>query len=182
MMSSGIDWQSLATKLGTLSEDGRTERGSSRLAQQALEVILGEENIRAAVDYYITGAPGSELARSVLWELKPTSAMKYCYEIYKSKTNPIETRRLAVELMRVVADHRALPLVKEFLSDPDVAIQSWGASMVDQLLFKQLIEPDQAEEYLSIMMNHSNENVRSHYESIREYQKRQISLQKGSQY
>src|SRR5262245_31231734 len=59
-----IDWHALAERLGTLRADG--ESGGSELGRRALEVILGPEALRAAVDYYAAGLPGAELARSAL--------------------------------------------------------------------------------------------------------------------
>src|SRR5688572_24143069 len=130
-MEDNIDWKALAVRLGTLSEGG--ESGGSNYAREAIELLLGEDNLRESVDYYISGAPGSELARSVLWLIRPWSAMRYCYEIYKSEAD-IETRRMAVELLRVVADKRALSWVVEFLGDEDSGIQTWGVEMLEQLI------------------------------------------------
>ena len=48
-------------------------------ARQAIEILLGEEILRQAVDYYISAEPGSELARYVLWQIHPWSAMNHCY-------------------------------------------------------------------------------------------------------
>lgn len=107
-----IDWETLARQLGLLHERG--ESGSSDAAKRALELIVSEGTCRAAVDYYIAGRRGSELARMVLWQLHPWSAMEYCYEIFKS-ARPLEDRRSAVELLRAVADGRALAWVSEFL-------------------------------------------------------------------
>src|SRR5215831_16738374 len=122
-MSKEIDWEELATTLGLVIKDG--EQVSSEAAKHALELLIGEEALRASVDYYISGRPGAELARSVLWQLHPWSAMKYCYEIFNGPRF-LEDRRMAVELVRVVADHRALSWVAEFLDDEDSQIQFWG--------------------------------------------------------
>src|SRR5215204_2222574 len=130
-MKEQIDWQALASQLGTLREDG--ESSGNHKACEALEILLGEDNLRRSVDYYISGRPGSELARSVLWQIHPFSAMRYCYDIFKSDL-PVEFRRSAVELLRVVADKRAVHWIDEFLNDNDPEIQSWGAGVLDQLL------------------------------------------------
>lgn len=113
-MSSEIDWEKLATELGCLA--GKYEHYSGDEALRALEMIVGEDALRASVDYYLAGRRGCELARGVLWQIHPWSAMSYCYEIFKAQ-GKIETRRSAVELLRVVADRRALPWVSEFLED-----------------------------------------------------------------
>ena|SRR5580658_10085010 len=158
-----IDWKNLAARLqGVDCEAG----GSSDDARRALELILGEDALRASVDHYIAAQPGYALARSVLWQLRPWSAMSYCYEIFKGPRE-IEDRRLAVELVRVVADRRALPWISEFLEDQDLQIQAWDIGVLDQLLWSELIEPDEAEDLLRAAGQHENEAVRERAEFIR---------------
>lgn len=152
-----IDWEHLAKQLGTLRPDG--ESCSSDDAGRAIESIIGEEQLRAAVQYYIAGRPGSELARFVLRQLRPWSAMQHCYEIYRSRA-ALEDRVSAVELLRVVADRRALPWLIEFLGDPDPGIQLWGAGLLDQLLWSRLVEPEECFEQLRMLDGHKNEMVR----------------------
>ncbi len=78
-MSRVVDWEALARQLGAFEGHRHgTEFSSSGMAKQAIEIILGEETLKSAVDYYISGQPGSGLARSVLWQLRPWSAMQYC--------------------------------------------------------------------------------------------------------
>lgn len=165
-MKEQIDWQALALELGTLRENGESS-GSDR-AREALEILLGEDNLRHAVDYYILGKPGSELARSVLWLLHPFSAMKYCYDIYKSDL-PIQARRFAVELLRVIADKRAVNWIDEFLEDSDPEIQAWGAGVLDQLLYSYLVEPEDVEHLLVKAETHDNPGVRERAEFIRSF-------------
>ena len=163
-MKEQIDWQALASQLGTLREGG--ESSGSHKACEALEILLGEDNLQYSVDYYISGKPGSELARSVLWHIRPFSAMRYCYDIFKSNL-PIGVRRSAVELLRVVADKRAVDWIDEFLNDDDLEIQSWGAGVLDQLLWSELVEPDDIEHLLAKAEAHSNIGVRETAEFIR---------------
>jgi hypothetical protein len=92
--------------------------------------------------------------------------MLHCYEVFKSARD-IGDRRLAVELVRVVADRRALPWIPEFLTDPDLEIQSWGAGVLDQLTFSELVEPEEAEALLLVMERHENGAVREQAERIR---------------
>ena len=167
-MKEQIDWQALASQLGTLREGG--ESSGSQKACEALEILLGEDNLRRAVDYYISGKPGSELARSVLWHIRPFSAIRYCYDIFKSNL-PIEVRRSAVELLRVVADKRAVDWIDEFLNDEDADIQAWGAGVLDQLLWSELVEPEDVEYLLAKAETHSNIGVRDTAEFIRDFLK-----------
>jgi hypothetical protein len=159
-----IDWEELASRLGLLAADG--ESSGSDAARRALELILGEDALRASVDHYLAHRRGSALARSVLWQLRPWSAMSYCYEIFKGP-HPIKTRRTAVELLRAVADRRPLPWVSEFLADEDADIQAWGAGVLDQLLWCELIEPEESEDLLRTAEQHENELVRKRAEFIR---------------
>jgi hypothetical protein len=81
-MNDFIDWHELALKVGTIRKNG--ESVSNRDGWRAFEILLGEQNLRNAVDYYIDGFEGSELVRFILWQIHPWSAMEYCYQIYKS--------------------------------------------------------------------------------------------------
>ncbi len=175
-MKEEIDWKALAVELGALDEKG--ESGSNRYAREAIELLLGEDNLRKAVDYYISGEPGSELARSILWQIRPWSAMKYCYDTYKSEKD-VETKRLAIELLRVVADERASDWVEEFLEDEDADIQMWGAGVLDQLMHSYLVEAADVEHLLLKMEAHFNIHVREKAKSIRELIKREEVLDKA---
>lgn len=165
-MTGLIDWEKLVGHLGLLRAGG--EIVSSDDARRAMELIIGESALRESVEYYIEGGPGSELARHALWQLRPQSAMNHCYEIFKS-TRPIFERRMAVELVRVVADQRALPWVKEFLTDPDEGIQLWGVGLLDQLLWSQLVEPIDGEAALRMAEAHSSKGVGEKARFIRDF-------------
>jgi hypothetical protein len=91
--------------------------------------------------------------------------MQRCHEIFGSSAD-IEARRRAVELLRVVADRRALCWVPEYLSDPDRALQFRGAGIVDQLLYSGLAELDECEPILELMSTHPHEKIREQYEAL----------------
>src|SRR5215831_9679300 len=99
-----IDWQVLAQQLDTLRPSGANGDDPAR---RALDLIFGEEQLRAAVDHYIAHRPGSELVRKVLRILHSWVATQYCYEVYHSDVS-IEQRRTAIELLHFIADSRAL--------------------------------------------------------------------------
>ena len=164
-MSDTVDWKALAEEVGTLR--GNEEVGDAGYARQAIEILLGEKILRQAVEYYISGEPGSELARHVLWQIHPWSAMKHCYHIYKSDGDP-ERRRLAVELLRVVADRRALGWIDELLQEEDPLIQMWGAGVIEQLLLSGLVSEEEAEEQLEKAEKHANPSVREIANNIKE--------------
>jgi hypothetical protein len=156
-----LDWQRVMAAVGD------PQVMSTHLARRAVGVLLGDEKLRAAVDWYVRRREGSELARSVLWLLKPTAAAARCIEIYRSAA-PVEHRRMAVELFRVVATAESLPLVGEFLDDPDPDIQAWGIGVLDQILFNRELSYDEdTEPYLLRAEQHSNPSVRTMAASIR---------------
>ena len=158
-----IDWQGLATQLGSVeteSDGARLERGGANLGRAALELLLTPGEIVAAVDHYVSLKPGFELARSVLSLLRPWSAMLRCNELFSTAPD-LEVRRSAVELLRVVADRRVVPWVPMFLADPDPAIQSWGIAVLDQLVFSALIDAEEARSLIELGRTHENESVRS---------------------
>jgi hypothetical protein len=158
-----IDWDGLAANLGSISH------GSDRLAQRAIAEILGKELIIDAVEHYLTGSSGSELCRSVLSILRPEVGMNYCYELYREDTDP-QRRRSAVELLPAISDERVLQWVPEFLNDSDPDVQTWGAGIIDQLMFSNFISKDGATEILSVMERHSNPGVRRYRNLIAECQ------------
>jgi len=164
-----IDWQALAQQLGTIrdvSPDGQMELGSGELARQALEQIVGVGHFADAVEHYVSGRPGSELARSVLWLVRPWAATVRCRAIFDADPS-LERRRRAVELLRVVADRRALGWIDDFLSDPDEEIQMWGVGVLDQLVFSELVAEEDCAGLLGRASRHTNPRVRAVAAEIR---------------
>jgi len=164
-MGNSINWHRLAEQVGTLNDTG--ESGGDRYARQALELIIGEEQLRMAVDYYVQHHRGSELARSVLLLLHSWAAMQRCYELYQSQEE-LEIRRSAIELLRVVADRRALPWIEEFLNDPDPVIQGNGMEVVEKLAWSELVFPEECQALLEKAAQHSHPDVRELAKEISE--------------
>ena len=159
--SRGIDWPGLANRLGAKGAVGpeRVEQGDAELARAALECIVGSEQVVRAVELYVSLQPGFELARSVLALLRPWSAMQRCYAIFVS-VDDLEVRRAAVELLRVVADRRALAWIPEFLADPDPGIQIWGIGVLEQLVFSGLVDAGKAKPIVELASEHENQSIR----------------------
>ena len=162
-----IDWEQLARDVGAL-QNGNKEIGSTFLAQMALEQLIGEQEWQAAVDHYVNIQPGAELVRSVLWLVHPWAGMKRCDEIFRTSKD-LDQRRTAIELLRVVADKRVLPWIQEYLDDSDAGIQQWAAGIVDQLLWSELIAPEDCSVLLSEMETHHNTAVQKTAEWIRSF-------------
>jgi hypothetical protein len=109
-----IEWEAIAKQVGDRTNEGigvGTDTG-----RRALEMIIGEENIREAVDYFLSDRPGCFTAEMVLKIISPKSAMNRCYEIYKT-TQDHERANNAVFLLGSFADAQALPWIAEFLAD-----------------------------------------------------------------
>lgn len=163
-MKEEVDWKILAEKIETPDENGKPVFGFD--ANRAIEILIGEGNLRKAVDCYISGQSGFELAQSVLRQIQPWSAMQYCYEIYKSERD-IDERRLAVILLVIIADSRALNWINEFLDDEDEFIQGSGISIVAELRLSGWINFEDCEDLLLKAESHANSNVREQAEYIR---------------
>ncbi len=162
-MKNKIDWQIVAKESGWKGHScGRED------AKKAIELLLGAENIRAAVDDYISFKPHFELIRNILWYLQPPIAMDYCYDLFKNSKD-LETRIYAVELLRVVADKRVVKWIPEFLNDANPAIQNWGIGVLDQLLWSSLVEFDEVKVLLKKSTTHKNEAVRENVDFIIKY-------------
>lgn len=168
-MNTSIDWKYIGEKIG-VKNDGPV---GSDDAKKALDLIIGPDNLRAAVDHYVYQKEQSELVRNVLWYLHSEVAMNRCYELYRNNDD-LEVRRSAVELLRVVSDQRGVKWVQEFLEDPDEGIQNLGVSMLDQLIWGGGLDHDDpdAKRLLLICHNHTNNHVREQYEFIQSYLKR----------
>ena len=130
-----IDWRGLAETLGTItpSENGHSEQGGSQIATQALSHILGDAAIRDSVDFYVAGGPGSEMARSVFWMLRPPAAMQRCREIIRTSADERQAAG-ATELLRVVADRRVFDWLPELLESSNDDVRAWAFGVIDQLV------------------------------------------------
>ena len=130
-----VDWGGLAEKLGTVTrtESGYSETGGSGIAAKLIVEIMGDQVWRDAVDFYVSGKPGAEGARSVLWMLRPPAAMNRCNEIFLT-TNDYETASFAICLLQVVADRRVLDWIPQYLASANKGARIWGLGIVDQLL------------------------------------------------
>ena len=151
-----MNWDLLAKELNCAHLDG------SDLAQHGLTRILGDDFIREAVDKaLVLTDSGSELARSVLIFLRSKTAMNYALKVYR-ESQDLDSKRLAVNLLKAISDESILDSVPEFLGHEDEGIQNWGAAIVDQLAFSGMVDEKDCSEVLSIMERHSNPQVRWH--------------------
>lgn len=103
-----IDWRALDNQVGGC---WGTEPGI-----RVLELIVGEANIRGAVDHWTTFEPGYGAAEQVLLIMRSTVAMEYCYEIYKNEPNTERAGR-AIFLLSEMADWRFMRWARELMDD-----------------------------------------------------------------
>jgi len=128
-----IDWEALAKQIGGLQPDGSERTVGTQGGKRAMEILLGEENLRDAVDYFISLCPGAFTAEMVLKIVQSEIAMKRCFEIYK--TEPGTDRACsAVFLLGSMADEKTLPWVREFVRDADRAVRLNGLRVLQYIL------------------------------------------------
>jgi hypothetical protein len=129
-----IDWREIASKVGGLEPDGSERIAGTDGGRRALEILLGEENIREAVDHWADQKPGEFTAEQVLIIISSTIAMERCYEIYKQ--DPASNRAsAAVFLLSEMADSRVLPWMREFLDDDNEGIR-WNGLMALRMVLE----------------------------------------------
>ena len=167
-MISSIDWRGLAEKIGTITwtEHGRSESGGTGVACDAITDILGDAALREAVDFYVSGQPGNEMARSVLILLKPPAAMERCREIFREPSDKQEAID-AINLLKMVADRRVLEWIPEFMESDIEGVRMWTLGILDQLLIMQeVITPEEAMPYFRQALADSSNSVRAQAQEI----------------
>ena len=132
-----IDWEQIASQIGGFESDGRERIVGTEGGRRALEILLGKENLRDSVDYFIDDQPGQFTAEMVLKIARPLAAMERCYEIFRTDTS-LNRRAGAVFLLSSFADDKAMPWVREFLSDPERVIRWNGLHVLRYILYGPL--------------------------------------------
>ena len=125
---------------------------------QALTAILGDEELRGTVDYYVSRQPGSEMAKSVLQLLKPPSAMDRCHEIFLTSDDQDDVS-FAINLLQYVADSRVLDRVPLYLASDNDGAQYWGVGIIDQLVSFGGVGLEEAMPILKLALDHQSEKV-----------------------
>ena len=167
-----IDWDRLAVEVGSIDPSRPdTFSSGSGYAQKALECILGEDNIRAAVELAVSFAPSGWLAASVLRFIQSLQALEMAYAIYK-KSSSADQAFGAVWLIKEIGHRRSLDWIEEFLADERIA--SPGVDVLDQLIFIHQVEPEDERvvRLLALMDDHASEEVRAKAAHLREYIRR----------
>lgn len=157
-----VNWSEIARELGEerTTDSGATMMSSSlRLGSRVAEALLGDDLLQDAVEVAARYAPGMGAAESLLTLLRSHRAADYCYERFRSETDP-ERRRGYADVLRNAAGESGLPWVEEFWADADESVQVLGAKMLEGLVNQRLVEPDEAEPILRAGEQHENPSVR----------------------
>jgi hypothetical protein len=131
-----IDWELLRREIGA-----PTNLGGDSLAKLALARILGDESAIAAVRGYVQGDEASELARSVLWCLRPRAAILECERIFRASQDA-NRRRSAIELLRGMADGSVLAWLGEVFDDPDPGVRYFAVDLLRYLGHAGMTHPE----------------------------------------
>jgi len=158
-----IDWMALAIGLGLDPDGGSTNDDHTR---RALEEILGEENVRSAVETRLGLGPGWHLAEGVLRMLRSEQATDLAHAAYGAARG--ERAVQAVVLIKEIAHPKALAWVETFLKDDPVALL--GMDLLDQLLYRVAVDDEDAEvqRLLALAEAHPAEVVRENAAFIRQ--------------
>lgn len=165
-----IDWRSIAAQVGALDPDG-SERGcGTDTGRRALEILIGEDNLRAAIDHFISLQPGAFTAEMVLQIIKSEVAMNRCLEIYKSERGT-DRACSAVFLLGCMADSNALPWVRGFLEDSNEAVRLNGLRVLQNILCGPLGDDEiaTAKELFDIAVSDPDPAVRERASDIRKH-------------
>lgn len=162
------NWLEVGIAVGSINPENFSQSGGTRYAQKALETILGDEWIKETVEHAIAYEIGSELAMNCLRHLQSEKACRYAYDVYKSSTG--ERARMAVWLIKHMANEISFQWVEEFIDDPNTV--AWGLGVLDQLLWGDHIEySEEVETLFAKASANSNGALDENIQFIREYLK-----------
>jgi hypothetical protein len=165
----GIDWREIASKVGGFQPDGHERITGTDGGRRALELLLGEENIREAVDHWADQKPGEFTVEQALIIIGSTVAIDRCYEIYKREPNSSRAV-LAVFLLSEMADSRVLPWLREFLDDDNEGIR-WNGLMALRMVLEGALGDDgvaTAKKLLAKAESDSNQRLQERAKEIRD--------------
>jgi hypothetical protein len=131
------NWEVLATKLGILKPDG-SESYLGQNEYSALEEILGDEWIQHAVNTFINGGKGNELAIKTVRQLRSKKAAEYAFKVFNDhKNTDIQKANLAIFAMCDILHPLCMTYVGTFLEYEKFT--NTGLWLMRQLLFDGII-------------------------------------------
>jgi HEAT repeat protein len=129
-----IDWKTIATQVGDITPEGREKGSGTESGRRALEILIGEENLRDAVDHFISLEPGAFTAEMIMKIIRSKIAMSRCHEIFRSEPNT-DRACSAVFLLGSIADCTALPWIPDFLENGSEPIRLNGLRVLQNILY-----------------------------------------------
>jgi hypothetical protein len=167
-----IDWESIAKQVGDIRPDG-TELGGVGTSggRRALELVVGEQNLRDAVDHMVLMRPGWNTIEMLLSVMVSEVAMDRCYEMFKMEAS-LEIRNAAVFFLGAYADDYALKWIAEFLADENERIRDNGLRVLSRILYGLLGDNDipVAQQLIERAERDPDPHVRERAAKIRHYQ------------
>lgn len=145
-----INWAELAQQAGIVTHHtpsgGTSTNQGSEEARRALEVLIGDDNIRRGVELWLAGRAGEQAAASGAWSvlmyIRSWKASEMAYAAYRTfkDRGDADQAALAILLISDICHPGALKWVDEFLDYAPVA--DAALRLVDQALFHGVIYPD----------------------------------------
>jgi hypothetical protein len=130
------DWGAISTKLGLLKYPG-SELYEGINSSQALEEILGDEWLRDAVNAFIEGTPGNELAIKTLRLIYSPRAAAMAFKIYnENKDTNFDKANIAVWALSDIRTKDSLDYIEEIIKRPEYETQAFG--VLRNLIFDHL--------------------------------------------
>jgi hypothetical protein len=164
------NWEALATKMGVLKPDG-SESYLGQYEYNALEEILGDEWIQHAVDTFINGEKGNELAIKTVRHLHSKKAAEYAFKVFNEhKNTDIQKANLAIFAMCDILHPLCMTYVETFLADAQYA--NTGLWLMRQLLFDSIIFYDKKE--LNALLKKAKFGDKETIGLIKEYIKKEM--------
>lgn len=125
-----MDWAALARELGCLEGDS-SEACDVVRASRALDLLIGDETIRAAVDLVVDNGPGRLLAQYALVQMMSRQASVLAYDIYRTDR---QRAVWAAQLIMHIGHPDTAQYLPIFLADDDGGIALTGMDLLDRLL------------------------------------------------
>lgn len=164
------NWEALATKMGILRPDG-SEAYLGQNKYHALEEILGDEWIEHAVDTFINGDKGNELAIKTIRQVRSLKAAEYAFKIFNDHKNTNELKaNYAIFAMCDILHPECMTYVKTFLEHEKFANN--GLWLMRQLLFNATIFYDKKE--LNALLKNAEFGDKETIETIQLYIKKEM--------
>jgi hypothetical protein len=164
------NWEALALKMGILKPDG-SESYLGQYEYNALEEILGDEWIQHAVDTFIEGGKGNELAIKTVRHVHSKKAAEYAFKVFNDhKNTDIQKANLAIFAMCDILHPLCMTYMETFLREEKYA--NTGLWLMRQLLFDSVIFYEKKQ--LNMMLKNAKFGDKETIDLIKNYIKNEM--------